>query len=162
MNNRNEELNRMSIKEPLEQYLKTDEPEDMLMLLANISVRINENGTVPAPMKEATRIVLGFDPDMELEDLFSPDDEPVRTSFLITDEDGETWLPLFTGYDELGSTGRDNAIVDRPILDIVTEAFEDGNIAGLVINPCSNAFSLRKELLYVILHLLEDEEDEAG
>lgn len=162
MKSLDEELNRMLIKEPLERYLKTNEPEDMLMLLANISVRINDNGTAPSPMTEATRIVLGFDPDMELENLFSPDDEPVRTSCIITDEDGDTWLPLFTGRGELGNFAKNYTITDRPVLDIITEAFNDSSITGLVIDPCSNALSLKKELLYVILHLLDKEESEAG
>ncbi|MBR3248182.1 MAG: SseB family protein [Clostridiales bacterium] len=162
MKSMNEELNDFFIKKQLRKYLKTDEPEDMLMLLANFALRINDDGTAPSPVKTELKIVLGFDPDMETEDVFADDDEPAKTSCLIVEEDGSKWLPLFTGYDELGSMGRDNFVEDRTILDIVTDAFEDGEISGLVINPYSEAMALRKELLYVILHLLDDEDMEAG
>ena len=162
MKNPEEEMNRIYIKEPMKKYLKTDEPEDMFMLLANIAVRINRDGTAPSPVMTETRIVLGFDPDMELEDFFPPEDEPVMTSCLITEEDGTRWLPLFTDQDELGSMGKENTVEDRPILDIITDAFEDDSIAGLVINPYSDALSFRKELLYVILQLLKEDDPGLG
>ena len=158
MKNTEEEMNRIYIKEPLKKYLKTDEPEDMLKLLANIALRITCDGTAPAPMMTETRIALGFDPDMELKDVFPPEDNPAMTSCLIMEEDGNRWLPLFTDQEELGRMGRENTVEDRPILDIITDAFEDGSITGLVINPYSDALSFRKELLYVILQL-KDEED---
>ena len=42
-----------------------------------------------------------------------------------------------------------------------TEARESIVLSGIVINPNSEAFAMRKELLYVILNLLKNEDSEA-
>ena len=158
MNDRNETLNKTFIKDALKKYLRTEDPEDFLRILINISLRIKDEGTVPALMKSETRIALGFDPDLETEDVFPPEDEPAVTNRLIVDEEGNRWLPLFTGYDELGDPGKTDIIEDRPVKDIIEEAFNDGSISGLVIDPYSDALSMKKELLYVILNLLDVED----
>ena len=162
MNNRNEELNIKAIKEPLKKYLKTDEPEDFFGLIISIHDRMNDGGTVLSPMKTEPRIVIIVDPDKELEEVLPSDKGPVRRSGLIEEEDGAKWLPLFTDASELskGRLAKSTILEDRPIRDVVVEAFENGDLAGLVINPYSDALSFRKEILYVILHL--DDVDLSG
>ncbi len=162
MKNSNDKLNKTYIKDVLKKYLKTKDPEDFINMLINISRRIREDGTVPAPLKTETRIAIGFDPALEVEDIFPLDDRPVYTSRLITGDDGDRWLPLFTDISELGNPGKSEIIIDRPIFDIIYEAFHDDSINGVVIDPYSDALSISKELLYVILNLLEDEDSEAG
>lgn len=159
---KNEELNCKYIKEYVQKYLETDDPEDCLRLAINIFIRAKDGGTVPSPMRTATRVTLGLDPGLELEDVFPADSEPGKTSSLITEENGEIWMPLFTGYDEIDRLGSTTVVEDRLISDIIEEAFNDEDISGLVINPFSDGLSLRKELLYAILHLNEDEDSEAG
>lgn len=54
-----EELNQMYIKEAVQEYLKSDEPEDMFLLIAQIVARIHDAGTVPVPMMNSTSVVWG-------------------------------------------------------------------------------------------------------
>ena len=155
-----EELNQTYIKEAAQEYLKSDEPEDMFMLIAQIVVRIHDEGTVPVPMMNSTNIVWGVPADAELEDVFPEDIEPERRSCLVEHED-EKWFPLFTDVDELGGLEDTNVVEDVPIRTVIELAFEDEEVSGLVINPNSEALALRKELLAVILNILEKEDSEA-
>ncbi|MCR5340095.1 MAG: SseB family protein [Saccharofermentans sp.] len=155
-----EELNQMYIKEAVQEYLKSDEPEDMFLLIAQIVARIHDDGTVPVPMMNSTSVVWGVPPDAELEDVFPSDEGPGRRSCLI-DYEGEKWFPLFTDVEELGGLEDTNVVEDIPIKTVIELAFSEEDISGIVINPNSEAFAMRKELLYVILNLLKNEDSEA-
>ena len=160
MKTKDEELNQMFIKEAVQDFLKTEEPEDMFMLIAQILVRIRDGGTVPVPMMNSTDIVWGVPPDVELEDVFPKDEEPERRSCIV-DFEGERWFPFFTDVDELGGLEVTNVVEDIPIRTVIELAFEDEDVSGLVINPNSEALALRKELLAVILNILDKEDSEA-
>jgi len=164
MDSKNEKLNIELIKEPLKKYLQTDDPEDFFAMIINIYERMTADGTVPSPMKTEPRIVVGIDPDLEIEDVLPSDKGPLQRSGLIEEEDGNKWIPLFTDSSELGKLSKTTVLVERPIREIVTEAFENENLSGMVINPYSDALSLRKEIIYVILQLDDDglEGAEAG
>lgn len=157
---KDEFLNRIYIKEPAEQFLKTETPEDMYQLVAHILVRINDEGTAPTPMMDILRVVIGIDPSMELEDVFPPDKEPIRRNCLVGCE-GRKWLPLFTDVSELNSLEDRNVVEDTPIKYIIERAFYDSDVDGLMINPYTDALALNKEMLGVILTLLDDEDFEA-
>ena len=160
MKTKDEEMNQMFIKEAVQDFLKTEEPEDMFMLIAQILVRIHDGGTVPVPMMNSTDIVWGVPPDAELEDVFPQDEEPKRRSCIV-DIEGEKWFPFFTDVDELGGLEETNVVEDIPIKTVIEVAFEDEDVSGLVINPNSEALALKKELLAVILNILEKEDSEA-
>lgn len=160
MKTNDEELNEIYIKEAAQDFLKSDEPEDMFLLIAQIVDRIHDGGTVPVPMMNSTDIVWGVPPDAELEDVFPEDYDLERHSCLV-EVGGEKWFPLFTDIDELGGLVDTNAVEDVPIKTVIELAFEDEEISGIVINPESEGLAMRKELLYVILHLLENEDSEA-
>lgn len=155
-----EEMNQIYIKEAAQEYLKTDEPEDMFLLIAQIVVRIHDEGTVPVPMMNSTSVVWGVPPDAELEDVFPSDEEPGRRSCLI-DYEGEKWFPLFTDVEELGGLEETNIVEDIPIRTVIELAFNEEDISGIVINPNSEALAMRKELLYVILNIVENEDSQA-
>ena len=63
--------------------------------------------------------------------------------------------------DELDGLEDTNVVEDVPIRTIIELAFDDGEVAGLVINPNSEALAMRKELLFVILDLLNKDDSEA-
>lgn len=155
-----EEMNQIYIKEAVQEYLKSDEPEDMFLLIAQIVERIHDGGTVPVPMMNSTNIVWSVPPEAELEEVFPADEEPERKSCLLEYE-GEKWFPFFTDVDELGGLEETNVVEDIPIRTVIELAFNDEDVSGIVINPNSEALAMRKELLYVILHLLEKDDSEA-
>ena len=160
MKTQDEELNKMYIKEPAKDFIDSEEPEAMFLLIAQIVARIHDEGTAPTPIMNSTEIVWGVPPDVELEDVFSEDHEMKRRSCLV-EVDGEKWFPLFTDIDELEGLEETNVVEDIPIKTIIKLAFEDGEVSGIVINPNSEALAMRKELLYVILDILDREDSEA-
>ena len=155
-----EELNNTYIKEAAQKFIKSEEPEEMFLLIAQILCRIKDDGTAPTPMMNSTDIVWGVPPDVELEDVFPAEENRERRSCII-EVDGEKWFPLFTDTDELDGLEDTNVVEDVPIRTIIELAFDDGEVAGLVINPNSEALAMRKELLFVILDLLNKEDSEA-
>ena len=71
-----EELNNTYIKEAAQKFIKSEEPEEMFLLIAQILCRIKDDGTAPTPMMNSTDIVWGVPPDVELEDVFPEEDGP--------------------------------------------------------------------------------------
>ena len=159
MKSDNEIDNDVFVKDTAERFLESQEPEEMLELLIQIAIRIKDRGTAPSPMMNATSIVFGLDPDTEIEDIFPEDFEPERRKCLI-DHDGECWIPFFTSSDEIKNFD-DTEVTDVPIREIVEEALFEENINGIVINPDTIALALRKELLAVILDLVDKVDSEA-
>ena len=155
-----EELNNTYIKEAAQKFIKSEEPEEMFLLIAQILCRIKDDGTAPTPMMNSTDIVWGVPPDVELEDVFPAEENRERRSCII-EVDGEKWFPLFTDVEELDGLEDTNVVEDIPIKTVIELAFSEEDISGIVINPNSEAFAMRKELLYVILNLLKNEDSEA-
>ncbi len=159
----NELMNEVCIKDPAQQVIKTGKPEDMLALLAQIKLRIEEDGTTPAPLMDIVRVIWTLDPDAEADELFEQDNESPKKYCYIKDDKGEKWLPLYTELDEIKDLDYENGIEDRPILDTVVEALVSDDFAGVVINPVNEGLALRKEALYTILEMCMDgNEDTQG
>lgn len=156
----NEVLNRLYIKEPAEKFMTTESTEDMFLLVAHLIVRIRCDGTAPTPIMNNTLIVIGLDPSTELEDVLPPEYEPAELPCLFH-FDNESFLPLFTDSSELDEYERTNPIKNMEIRRLVEDAFYNEDIDGILINPYSDAFVIKKEMLAVILQLLGDENFEA-
>ncbi len=73
------------------------------------------------------------------------------TTANVQDENGRTWLPAFTSLDELEKGSGGSVRINRPITAIVQEALCRNDVAGLVINPFGQPFSIGREILPSLL-----------
>ena len=149
---KNEEFdNNLFIKEVAEQFVKDPSEENFLHVIAELIVRINDEGKAPTIQMNEFHIALGFDPDIETDKVFA-DDKKIgnRLAIFITD-DGSKWLPLFSTVDEIRDVPETNAVADIPIKTILENACEEDGIDGIIINPFTDSVALRKEALMFIL-----------
>ena len=161
MKSMNELMNEVYIKDPAQLVIKTGKPEDVLALLGQIKLRIDEDGTTPAPLMNVVRVAWAFDPDVEADEIFEEDEDTPKQYCFVEDSHGEKWLPLYTDMDEVEDLDYENGIEDRPILETVVEALVNDEFAGIVINPSSEGLALRKEALSTILDMCMGEDEDA-
>ena len=139
------------IKEVAEQMAKNPCHDNFLHVIAELIIRINDEGEAPVVKMNELHIAWGFDPDIETDEVFAGDERiGNRMSVLVTD-DGCKWTPLFTGKEELGDVPETNVVTDIPIRTILEYACDDEDIDGIIINPFSDSVALRKEALELIL-----------
>lgn len=160
MNNSNDYVDNLFIKFAIEDLKKDNTEENGFKLMMQIGLRIRANGMAPAPLMDSVHVVLSFSPDVELEDVFPEDFEPEKRNCLLVHEDRD-WMPLFTDVDELDDFAETNVVEPMLIRDIIEKVIDDENIAGLVINPFTDAFVISKDSLKYFLELLDGIDSEA-
>lgn len=70
---------------------------------------------------------------------------------VMNDDKGQMWLPVFTDDQELCKGKTANVHMEYPLENIVRAALARGDVAGLVINPFGQAFSLPKDFVETFL-----------
>ena len=160
MNNSNEYVDNLFIKTAIEELKKDCSRENGFNMMMQFSLRMRDNGTAPAPLMNSMHAVWSFSPDTELEDVFPDDFEPEKRNCLIVFDD-RRWMPLFTDCDELGEFAETNVVEPMLIRDIIETAIDNEDIAGLIVNPFTDAFVFPKESLEYILDFLDEIDSEA-
>ena len=152
MNNEEFDYN-MCIKEVVGQMLDDPSYDNFLHVIAELIIRVNDEGCVPTLMLNEIRIVWGVEPDTELEDVF-PEDNGMGNKIVAfsSNRDGLKWLPIFTSREEVGDYAETNTVKYVPIREILERAYEDDDAAGIIINPNTDGFALRKEAIEIILN----------
>lgn len=144
--NYDEEMNEAFIREFIEEYFENPTLENAVMVLGQLTYRAVEGGMAPMPMMNVTTIVLGADPDAEMEDILAaiPGEEE---QYVTVSNDFGRWIPLFTDRGELDGLEETNAVREVPILAILAAALNDPEIEGVIINPASEHFEIRRREL---------------
>ena len=93
-------LNNMYIKDSIKECRESKDM-DPSMVFVEIILRMNEEGKVPMPLMDITRIVFELAPDIEVEDIFDGGPEPEEVFVYIEDEYGNKWFPLYTDMEEI-------------------------------------------------------------
>ena len=143
--------NNLFIKEVAEQFVKDPSEENFLQVVAELIVRINDEGTVPTVMMNELHIEFGFDPDIETDKVFAGDKKIGNRMAIFVTDDRCKWLPLFSTVEEIHDVPETNAIADVPIRTILENACDEEEIDGILINPFTDSIALRKEALVFIL-----------
>ena len=153
----NEEFDyNLCIKEVVGNMVENPCQENFMHVIAEMVLRINAEATVPTPMQKVTYIVLGLDPDAQLKDAIPRDTEEENKIAVFTDENGTNWLLLFSTFDELQDLQYEHRIDYVPIRDIFEKALEDETIEGILINPYSDSYALRKDVIGFVLEHVGD------
>ena len=149
---KNEEFDfNLCIKEVAGQMTKDPCYDNFLHVIAELIIRINDEGSVPMIMMNELHITWGFSPDIETDEVFAGDEKiGNRMSVLVTD-DGCKWIPLFTSKDEFKDVPESNVVKDIPIRIILEYACDEDDVDGIIINPFTDSVALRKEALELVL-----------
>ena len=147
----NEEFDfNLCIKEVAEQMVKNPCYEYFLHVIAELIIRINDDGVAPMIMMNELHITLGFDPDIDADEVFAADESiGNRMSVLVTD-DGCRWIPLYSSRDELNDVPETNVVKDIPIRTILEYAYDEEAVDGIIINPFTDSVALRKEAIKIV------------
>ena len=160
MKNSNKYADNRFIKFAIEDVKKDCRDETVFNMMFQLGNRMLKDGLAPAPLMDSVHVVLAFSPDVKMEDVFPDDFEPEKRNCLIV-LDGKDWIPLFTDADELGNFAETNVVEPMLIRDIIEKAIDDEEIAGVVINPFTDAFALPKDSLEFLMDNLDEEDSEA-
>ncbi|MBR6210856.1 MAG: SseB family protein [Clostridiales bacterium] len=147
-----EKLNTVYIKEVIGAFTECPDDDNALMIFAHLLFRISKNGKAPVALKNEMRIAWDFDPDAVPEDVFESMPEP-DTTFVVCNDEGEQWMPLFTSREEMGELAESNEVVEVPIREILEKLCDDPALAGLVINPETDKFAIDRD---GVKYLLEE------
>ena len=152
MKNNDEFDYNLFIKDVVEDMKKNPSDEAFLHVLAELIMRVNDEGTVPTPIQNEIRVVLFVDSDTEIDDVFPSDMEMGnRIVVLEYDNDGSRYLPLYTGREELKKLEGTNAVKDIPIRDIFEQVLDSNEFAGVIINPDTDCLFIYREAIEFIL-----------
>ena len=137
-----EKLNTVYIKEVIGAFTECPDDDNALMIFAHLLFRISKNGKAPVALKK----------DAVPEDVFESMPEP-DTTFVVCNDEGEQWMPLFTSREEMGELAESNEVVEVPIREILERLCDDPALAGLVINPETDKFAIDRD---GVKYLLEE------
>lgn len=143
--------NNLVIKFAVEDLIGSSELEPLFKLVASLIIRAQEGGKVPVVTDGRTHIAWNLDPDIEANDVFPEDSGKNIHYFTLVDEEGNRWAPFFTDTDEIKELAPTDTVSSTSIAALIEEAFEDKDIAGILINPYSACFALKRKMLQHIL-----------
>lgn len=147
------------IKVAVDLIHKTQEKEAYARLLDVLMKRIKEEGEAPAPMVDKNHVMdsINFE-SMMMGDSFSLDQDLRLTIDKMQDPQGNIWTPLYTDDDEVNKGDTPNIRMNISILAIIQEAYYYEKSQGLVINPFGKSLTIPKEILKILLDMLEGQE----
>ena len=148
-----EYMNTVFIKEAVEEYREKEDEMNPMVVFAGIISRMEEDGKAPMPLMNLIHVIWGFDPNLELEEIFAGEAKPDDLFVTVTDPDGKKWLPLFTSVAEIEGPERKNKIKEVPIKTIMERAIITPGISGIVINPYTDGLSVFKPALEFMLQV---------
>ena len=153
-------LNTLYIKEIVEEFYADQTEEKCFNIAGNLILRMNEGGKAPMPLVNITRIVLGLNPELEINEVFPVEVPEIFITY--NGKDGTKWLPLFTDRREMKGLEKTNPVKEVPITEIISKAVESEEFAGVIINPETDNYVLVKDACIYLLEKAEDFKKEAG
>ena len=140
------------LKDYVTEMVKNPCMENYLPVIARLIMRVNDEGTVPVPVQNEVHVALWFDPDTEIEDIFSEDMEMGNKVIVMYDtECGYKWLPLYTGREELLRDRENVTVKDMPIRELIEQALDNEELMGIMINPDNDCLVVCRDALEFIL-----------
>ena len=139
------------IKFAVEDLIGSSELEPLFKLVDSLILRAQDGGKVPVVFEGYTHIAWNLDPDTDINEVFPEDLGYEMRYATMVDEEGNRWIPFFTDTDEIKELVPTDTVSSVSIATIIEEAFEDKDIAGILINPFSAGFALRNKMLQHIL-----------
>lgn len=128
------------LKLDAEAYSDTGSHEALERLLIQMVIRITLGCVAPTPMIDIGELLF-----------IAP----------LLDDEGRRWLPLYTDLEEALKAENQEFTCEISMRDLVEEAFERGDIEGIVINPYSDKVELdKRELDYVLDIIMRMEANE--
>lgn len=114
--------------------------------------RMDEAGEVPTPMVDVNN-VMGA---MEVENLIAGDavvlDREMHLQFdTMQDENGRQWFPIFTDEEEIAKGNTANIQMNVSLEVILRNGVLSDRVAGVVINPFGQSFTIKKQVLEVLM-----------
>ena len=152
-------LNTLYIKEIVEEFYADQTEEKCFNIAGHLILRMNEGGKAPMPLVNITRIVLGLNPALEMDEVF-PGEVP-EIFITYNGKDGTKWLPLFTDRSEMKGLEKTNPVKEVPITEIISKVFESEEYAGVIINPETDDYVIVKEACKFLLEKAEELKKEA-
>lgn len=143
--------NNVFIKDVVSDMVNDPCEEKFLHIIAELIIRVNEDGEVPAVMMNELHIVWGLDPDVETDEVFAGDEDIGNKMIVVVTDDGNKWFPLYTSRDEMKEVPDSNDIRDIPIRTLLEKACEVDDVDGIIINPSTDSVALHKMALEFIL-----------
>ena len=145
------------IEVSIENALKRNDKEGLLLVLQVILSRMSQEGGVIVPFYPTTPIV----PDMDLEkaqvgDVITMKQDIRAKMDTVKDESGKLWFPVFTSKEEVekGQTG--NILITKNLEDMLRLTLASDDVVGIVINPFGTSFCVSKELAKCLLEHYEE------
>lgn len=131
---------------------ETDEDkrtEAFITFLNVMAKRITEEATVPMPFIDVNNVLFAsIDPEQaKVGDVVEMKDEIRLRMDLVSDGNGDEWIPLFLTEKELHKGQTANVIMPVLIMDVLRFGYEWEDVKGVVVNPFGAPFVLRKDLL---------------
>ena len=151
MAKREEFDNNVFVKDVVSDMVNDPSEEKMIHVIAELIIRVNDEGEVPMAMMNELHIAWGFSPDIETEEVFSGDEEIGNRMVVVVTDDGSQWIPLYTSRDEIQDIPYSNDIRNVPIRTLLEKACDVEDIDGILINPHTDSLALRKPALELIL-----------
>lgn len=140
------------LKDAVTEMVKNPCEENYLPVIAELIMRVNDGGTVPVPFQNEMHVALGFDPDMEIEDVFPEDMEMGNNVTVLYDtEFGYKWLPLYTGREEILRDRKEVTVKDMSIRELIEQALDNEELMGIIINPDNDCLVVCRDALEFIL-----------
>ena len=148
----NEEFdNNVFIKEVVGDLVKDPSEEKFMHIIAELVIRVNDEGEVPTAMMNELHIAFGLDPDIETDEVFSGEEEIGNHMIVVVTDDGQKWFPLYTSREEIRDIPDSNDIRNVSIRTLLEKACEVDDVDGIIINPATDSVALRKVALGFIL-----------
>lgn len=144
--------NNQYIKMAVEQIYEEQSDEAFYTLLHVLMKRMDEAGEAPTPMVDVNN-VMGA---MEVENLIAGDavvlDRDMRLQFdTMQDENGRQWFPIFTDEEEIAKGNTANIQMNVSLEVILRNGVLSDRVAGVVINPFGQSFTIKKQVLEVLM-----------
>lgn len=148
----------VKLRKLIKEFLSSD-MEDPKEVLDHISGSIDCKVIAIAELSESDRKKLR---DMKEDEQVSFD----MNLRLIEDDDGDSWIPVFTSEETAKEAGNDDSekisdddLLPLSLFDVMDQIKDDDEVSGLVIDPWTSAFPLPRE---VISDIMDDEDGPKG
>ena len=151
-NNEKDELMETAIlKDSVAEFLKDPADERAVYVITHLALLAATGAKAYMPLMNLTRMVLDFNPDTKVEDLFGDSPDPDELFAFIESEDGRRWFPLYTHMSELDGAEKTNAVRVVTVRSIIETALDTEAVDGIMINPNSDSFALSRDAFEFLL-----------
>ena len=151
MANSEEFDNNVFIKDVVSDMVNDPSEEKLMHVIAELIIRVNDEGEALMAMMNELHIAWGFSPDIETEDVFSGDEEIGNRMVVVVTDDDRQWIPLYTSRDDIRDLPDSNDIRNVSIRTLLEKACDAEDIDGIVINPHTESLALHKVVIELIL-----------